>query len=66
LPAAWTGITFRVLRHGARLVVDVDADGCTVMVETAPGAPIQTADGVVRINAGEQVRIPRAPERSDE
>jgi alpha,alpha-trehalose phosphorylase len=66
LPAAWTGITFRVLRHGARLVVDVDADGCTVMVETAPGAPIQTADGVVRLNAGEQVRIQGAQERSDE
>jgi hypothetical protein len=55
-----------VLRHGARLVVDVDADGCTVMVETAPGAPIQTADGVVRLNAGEQVRIQGAQERSDE
>ena len=61
LPAGWDGMTFRLLRHGARLVVDVDQDGCTVRVETAPGAPIQTAEGVVRFDAGEQVRIPARP-----
>ena len=59
LPAGWDSMTFRILRHGARLVVDVDQDGCTVKVETAPGAPIQTAEGVVRFGPGEQVRIPR-------
>jgi alpha,alpha-trehalose phosphorylase len=66
LPASWDGITFRLLRHGARLRVDVDPDGCTITVETAPGVPIQTPEGVARIAAGEQVRIPRARERSDE
>ena len=65
LPASWDGITFRLLRHGAQLRVDVDKDGCTITVETEPGVPIQTPEGVVRIDAGEQVRIPRVREPSD-
>ncbi|MGH9132625.1 MAG: glycosyl hydrolase family 65 protein, partial [Ilumatobacteraceae bacterium] len=61
LPAVWDGMTFRVRRHGALLVVDVDHDGCTVSVETAPGAPIQTPEGIVRLGPGERLRIPRIP-----
>jgi alpha,alpha-trehalose phosphorylase len=66
LPDSWDGITFRLLRHGARLKVDVDRDGCTVTAETAPGAPIETGEGVVRIGIGEHLRIPRRRGSSDD
>jgi alpha,alpha-trehalose phosphorylase len=60
LPAAWDGIAFRLQRHGCRLRVEVDRDGCTVTAETEPGVPIETADGVVRLQPGEHARIARA------
>jgi alpha,alpha-trehalose phosphorylase len=66
LPIGWDGMTFRLQRHGALLAVDVDQDGCTVRVETAPGAPIETSEGVVRFAAGESVRIPGGRGRSDD
>jgi alpha,alpha-trehalose phosphorylase len=59
LPAVWEGLTFRILRHGCRVRVDVDPDGCTVTAECEPGVPIQTGEGVIRLEPGEQVRIPR-------
>jgi alpha,alpha-trehalose phosphorylase len=65
LPVGWDSITFRLLRHGARLKVDVDQEGCTVTAESGPGAPIETADGVVRIGIGEHLRIPRRHPGSD-
>jgi alpha,alpha-trehalose phosphorylase len=64
LPANWEGLSFHLLRHGSRLAVDVDQDGCTVTVETAPEVPIRTAEGVVRVGPGDHIRIPRLRDRS--
>jgi alpha,alpha-trehalose phosphorylase len=76
LPEAWTGMTFRLLRHGASLCVDVDRDGATVTVESTVepvvGAddggtplvhrvPIRTLEGVRGLAAGESLRIPARP-----
>ena len=30
LPSRWEGVTFRMQRHGSRMLVELDADGCTV------------------------------------
>jgi alpha,alpha-trehalose phosphorylase len=64
LPSVWQGITFRMQRHGSRMTVDLDADGCTVTVLSGPPVPIEQVDGdtfeVVRVEPGSSIRIPRA------
>ncbi|MBI5088204.1 MAG: glycoside hydrolase family 65 protein, partial [Actinobacteria bacterium] len=59
LPSVWQGITFRLQRHGSRIVVDLDATGCTVTVLDGPPVPIDDGDGVVLVPAGAQRRIAR-------
>ena len=63
LPAAWEGISFRIQRHGAKMVVELDADGCTVTVLSGPPVPIITGTGaeheVVHVAPGSSQRIPR-------
>jgi alpha,alpha-trehalose phosphorylase len=63
LPARWDGISFRMQRHGTRLLVELDAEGATVHV--LEGNPVPIEDGprapVVIVNPGESHRIPRAP-----
>ncbi|MGD9704472.1 MAG: glycoside hydrolase family 65 protein [Acidimicrobiia bacterium] len=61
LPNEWEGITFRIQRHGSRMVVDLDHDGCTVSVLDGDdeGVPIEL-DGVVqRVKPGTSCRVPR-------
>ncbi len=60
LPLVWTRMTFRMQRHGARMRVDLDPDGCTISVLSGNGVPIETGDGVVRIETGESLRVQRA------
>jgi alpha,alpha-trehalose phosphorylase len=63
LPPAWEGMSFRMQRHGAKMVVDLDADGCTVAVLSGPPVPIITGTGaeheVVHVAPGSSQRIPR-------
>jgi len=59
LPKEWVGMSFRIQRHGARMRVDLDADGCTVFVLSGNGVPIETANGVVRVETGENMRVQR-------
>ncbi len=48
-------------RHGSRLRVELDADGCTVEVLEGHPVPLENPDrSVVRIGPGERHRIPRA------
>jgi alpha,alpha-trehalose phosphorylase len=61
LPARWDGVSFRMQRHGSRLRVDIDQDGCTVDVLAGHPVPIEAPDrSVVRVPPGETYRIPRA------
>jgi alpha,alpha-trehalose phosphorylase len=63
LPSAWEGVRFRMQRHGARMLVELDADGCTVTALDGPPVPLHVEeDGAMRtvqIEAGSTQRIPR-------
>ncbi|WP_117000066.1 glycoside hydrolase family 65 protein [Desertimonas flava] len=45
LPPTWDGLTFRIQRHGSRLRVDLDPDGCTVTVVDGHPVPIHVTAG---------------------
>ena len=63
LPSVWEGVTFRMQRHGARMIVELDADGCTVTAVDGPPIPLDILeDGerrVVQVEPGQSQRIPR-------
>ncbi|HEY1118685.1 MAG TPA: glycosyl hydrolase family 65 protein, partial [Acidimicrobiales bacterium] len=59
LPKQWSSMTYRLQRHGSQLLVEVDAEGCTVHVEAGEAVPVLTADGVVDVPGGGSVRIRR-------
>ena len=66
LPSAWECVRFRMQRHGARIIVEIDADGCTVTAVDGPPIPLDILgeDGerrVVHVAPGESQRIPRIP-----
>ena len=65
LPSRWERISFRMQRHGSKLLVELDHDGATVTV--LDGHPVPIEDGprgaVVHIDVGESHRIPRLPAR---
>jgi alpha,alpha-trehalose phosphorylase len=58
LPTGWDGFSFRVARHGSRMRVDVDTEGCLVAVLDGPPVPLVDDDETVRVEAGESYRIP--------
>ncbi len=64
LPSVWQGLSFRMQRHGAKMLVELDAEGCTVTVLDGPPVPIITGTGadheVVHVSPGSSQRIPRA------
>jgi alpha,alpha-trehalose phosphorylase len=62
LPSAWESLTFRMQRHGARLRVDLDADGCTVHVLSGNPVPIDSTaiagqQEIVAVEPGSSLRI---------
>ncbi|MGH9271514.1 MAG: glycoside hydrolase family 65 protein, partial [Ilumatobacteraceae bacterium] len=64
LPAAWEGVRFRMQRHGARMLVELDGDGCTVTALDGPPVPLHVEDEhgtahTVQLEAGSSQRIPR-------
>jgi alpha,alpha-trehalose phosphorylase len=64
LPAAWEGVRFRMERHGARMIVELDAGGCTVTVLSGPPVPLSVPDdsggmSTVTVEPGSSQRIPR-------
>jgi alpha,alpha-trehalose phosphorylase len=59
LPKQWEGLTFTMARHGARLRIDLDPDGCTITVLDGPGVPLRIDGAIVRVDAGDQRRIDR-------
>jgi alpha,alpha-trehalose phosphorylase len=59
LPAEWIGMSFRLQRHGSKLIVDLDQHGCTISVVDGPPVPIDTDHGVIEVAAGSQHRVAR-------
>ena len=59
LPAAWSSVRFRLQRHGAQVLVSLDPDGATIEVESGPAVPVLGGDGVVQLEPGVPLRIPR-------
>lgn len=59
LPREWSSMSYRLQRHGCQVLVTVDHDCCTVLVESGEAVPVLTADGVVDVVSGESVRIRR-------
>jgi alpha,alpha-trehalose phosphorylase len=59
LPAAWTGVSFCLHRHGSDLRVSLDPDGATVQVESGNPVPIRCGRDVRDVPAGSSIRIPR-------
>jgi alpha,alpha-trehalose phosphorylase len=59
LPSIWDGVSFRLRWHGSKILVDLDATGCTVTVIDGPPVPIDSGEGTVRVPAGTRHRVPR-------
>ncbi len=58
LPTKWQSMRFRLQRHGSFVEVFVDADGCEIRHIHGPSLPVQTEDGVVRVEGDEVLRLP--------
>ena len=59
LPAAWRTASFRLRRHGSKIRVDLDNDGCTVSLIDGAGVPIGIGDERATASTDHPVRIPR-------
>ncbi len=59
LPMDWESISFKIQRHGAKMHVALDADGCTVTVLSGGPVPIDTAQGLVHLQEGSHLQIDR-------
>jgi alpha,alpha-trehalose phosphorylase len=59
MPERWDSFSFRLIRHGSTLRVDVDHHGCTATVEDGNGVPVQLDGDVVYVLPGQSVRFPR-------
>ncbi|MGK0273983.1 MAG: alpha,alpha-trehalose phosphorylase [Ilumatobacter sp.] len=57
LPAAWDGITFHLTRHGSKVRVDLDHDGCTLTLDDGLGVPLRVDGERVVVSADNPVRI---------
>jgi alpha,alpha-trehalose phosphorylase len=60
LPAGWDSCSFHLQRHGARLRVDLDRDGCTLTVVDGGAVPVRQDGGVVSVTPDRPLRILRA------
>ncbi len=57
LPAAWTGVRFRLLRHGSSVEVSVDAKGCMVAVLAGPPVPVHISGETVFVEVDGPRRV---------
>jgi alpha,alpha-trehalose phosphorylase len=57
LPPGWDGVTFRLQRHGSRMLVDLDATGCTITVVDGNAVPLSVGGEVVEVRRGSSHHI---------
>ena len=57
LPKVWDSVTFHLQRHGSRLRVDLDHDGCTLTLTSGVGVPIGIGDERPIVTADNPIRI---------
>lgn len=57
LPKDWSAMSFRIQRHGVRMRVDLDNEGCTVTVLGEGTVPIESCDGVIELTEKGSLRI---------
>jgi alpha,alpha-trehalose phosphorylase len=58
LPADWSAIRLRFMRHGTRAMVHVEHDGYLIQVLDGDPLPVKTPDGAVMLAAGQELRVP--------
>jgi alpha,alpha-trehalose phosphorylase len=58
LPALWDSITFRLTRHGSRIRIDLDHDGCLLTLEDGIGVPVRVGGETEVVSDGHPVRVP--------
>ena len=59
LPAVWSGLSFHLTRHGSKVRVDLDHDGCTLTLVDGLGVPVGIGDERLVVTADDPVRIAR-------
>ena len=57
LPSGWEGFVFRITRHGSRMRIDVDRDGCLVSVLSGPPVPLVDGDEHLLVDQGSSYRV---------
>ncbi len=66
LPDAWQSVMFRMQRHGSRMVIELNHEGCTVHVLSGNPVPIDVAPmgeppKVVLVGPGDSLRVDAVP-----
>jgi alpha,alpha-trehalose phosphorylase len=61
LPASWQRLRFRVQRHGARMVIELDRQGCAVTLLDGNPVPLDVNGVLVELEVGATQRIETAP-----
>ena len=59
LPTSWKRLVFHLQRHGSKLRVELDPDGCTVSVVRGAGVAIAHDGEQLMVTTDEPHRIPR-------
>jgi len=57
LPAVWESLSFHLTRHGSRVRIDLDAQGCTLTVVSGLGVPVGVGDERHIVTSDEPLRI---------
>ncbi len=57
LPAVWEGVAFHLTRHGSRLRVELDHNGCSLSLVDGLGVPVGIGDRIHVVTADAPLRI---------
>ncbi len=60
LPAAWESLSFHLTRHGMKLRVDLDAQGCTITLVSGLGVPVGVGEERHLVTSEQPLRIAAA------
>ena len=62
MPASWTAMRLRFVRHETRALVHIDHDGYLIQVLEGGSIPVETPDGAVVLASGQELRVANSPE----